>query len=552
MDIVNVIERRMKWQNFSLKKKLITPIITIGALLLMLSIMQIMTLNTLSNNYSHIHEHYLPATNAILNADRDLYQAQIAERSIAMGSKEASFNAIHKDNLAQVQRRVNSLLSQNVSQAIQENTQAFLDAYARYQPKTLQLVQDIMSNSINIEAATAMSTGPLNNEFEQLRNQLDQIGEQLNQQTTLLHQNNQSEKVNSLIGTLVMVLIAVVLIAIISVFFPKLIVDPVNHLSKELEELAIGNGDLTRRMRNLGQDEIGVMSRNFNRFLSGLQQLMADIQGAGNAVGIARGSLKQGSEDCLEVSKQYTQDMEKLTKSNHEMGLAMGEVAQNTQQVAQEANESIAVIQEVSEHFGDAKIEIESLADNIDSANSIITTLAQETSNIASVLDVINDIADQTNLLALNAAIEAARAGEQGRGFAVVADEVRTLASRTQNSTKDISQMINTLKSEANRAVHSMEGAQEKAGRSVESSQHSESQVQTVSDSLNQISQRITQTASAVEQQTSSITEINHNINHTQELSQQGMLNAHAIGEAVETLNTQAEKLRALIMGFNV
>lgn len=302
----------------------------------------------------------------------------------------------------------------------------------------------------------------------------------------------------------------------------------------------------------MGQDEIGKLSHNFNRFISGLHKIFVQIQEAGNAVGQARGSLQKDSEDSLSVSEQYSKAMDVVAHSNHEMEDSIHDVAENTQQVSVQAKESIDVVKKVSKQFGRARIEIESLAENIDSASSVIGELAEETTNIASVLDVIKGIAEQTNLLALNAAIEAARAGEQGRGFAVVADEVRTLASKTQQSTEDINVMIDKLRGGADWAVDSMKGAQEIAGRTVEYSQDSESQVLGITSSLEEITDRITQVASAVEQQTRTIGEINGNLVQTKELSQQGMNSAHSIGPAVSTLNTQAEKLRALIMNFQV
>lgn len=541
-----------RWRDVGLKKKLIYPIAGIGALLLTLSVFQVITLHTLSNNYAHINEHYLPALEKVLNADRDFYQAQIAERTIAMGQVNDGLVKSHRENLDQVTERLSALLELEIDSAIQKSAKGFLNILGQYRPNTDKLIEQVQSGTLDTATATEKSINSLNVQFENLRSILDSIAEQLNLKANELQTKNQEEKVSAIINIAVLVAIAMGVVMGMSWYLPKLIIDPVNELTHELEDLANGKADLKHRMPKLGKDEIGNMSYQFNRFLSGQQKMVGLIQNAGNAVGKARASLKDGSENTLGISQQYAKAMEVVSNSNHEMGEAIHDVSENTQQVATEAKEAIDIVKKVSGQFGKARVEIESLAENIDGASGIISALADETTNIASVVGVINDIAEQTNLLALNAAIEAARAGEQGRGFAVVADEVRTLASKTQQSTEDINQMIEKLRGKAGNAVESMSGAQEKAGRTVEYSQDSESQLHGVSEALDHITERITQIASAVEQQAFAIAETNTNLNDAKDLSQNGMDSAHSIGTAVDDLNHHAGKLRELIMGFEV
>src|SRR5690606_16871856 len=188
--------------------------------------------------------------------------------------------------------------------------------------------------------------------------------------------------------------------------------------------------------------------------------------------------------DSQRISGEYAGSMELVATANHEMGLAIQEVSSNTQQVSEEAKAADQSARAVSKQFRQAMEEIQALAENVDNSGAVIQELVAETTNIASVLDVIKGIAEQTNLLALNAAIEAARAGEQGRGFAVVADEVRTLASKTQQSTGDINVMIEKLRSGVNRAVSSMSESQKKAVKTVEFASESEGSVRGISTAL--------------------------------------------------------------------
>lgn len=230
----------MQWRDLSLSKKLIIPMAVIGGLMLILSVMQVFTLNALSNNYSHINEHYLPAIDKVLNADRDFYQAQIAERTIAMGGMTDDFVKMHKENLDQVLSRVKSILDYDVTSDIHEKTETFLTAFSQWRPKSQRLVDAVAANSMDITSATTMSTGALDKEFESLRDMLDGIGEQLGAQAALLQKNNHKERISAFTNIGIMMAIAIAVVVLISIFLPKLFSTPINQLSHELDDLAKG------------------------------------------------------------------------------------------------------------------------------------------------------------------------------------------------------------------------------------------------------------------------------------------------------------------------
>ena len=542
----------MSWSNLSLRKKLLVPIALVGILMLVLSAMQIATLNRISAQYSSINEIYIPAIELTLNADRDMYQAQIAERTLAFGLHSQEFLQMHQENLQQVSDRLSKIQRAGVSADAQRLAGEFLQQFSAWRPRTEALVTAATDGRISTEEAVRLSTGELEQQFEKIRTTLDQLGEFLGDEAQQMQKNAQEVRDEAMSRVALLLIIALVLVVVAGVYFPQLITRPVNELARVLAQMAGGRGDLRHRMPELGNDELGQLSRNFNQFLQGMQHMIGTIRDVGTDVSGNSQNLDNSASESQRISRAYEDAMSLVATANHEMSLAIQEVSVNTQQVSEEAKQADKSAREVSGKFQHAMEEIQALADNVNHSGEVIQELVAETTNIASVLDVIKGIAEQTNLLALNAAIEAARAGEQGRGFAVVADEVRTLASKTQQSTGDINVMIEKLRAGVNRAVSTMSESQKKAVKTVEFASESEGSVRAISSALQSISDRILQIASAIEEQTSVINEINSNLSDAKELSSQGSDSAARINQAVISLNEQAQRLQQEISNFSL
>lgn len=542
----------MSWSDLSLRKKLLLPIALVGVLMLVLSALQISTLNRISAQYSSINEIYIPAIELTLNADRDMFQAQIAERTIASGLHQDAFLEMHKENLQQVADRLQKIQQAGISPAARALAGDFLQQFSQWRPRSEKLVQDAINFRLSSTAALAMSTGELDGEFERIRTTLDKLGEFLGNESQQMQQQAQQTREQAMSTIAMLLLVALLLVVIAGVYFPRLITRPVNELARVLAQMAGGRGDLRHRMPELGKDELGQLSRNFNQFLQGMQHMIGTIRDVGTDVAGNSQNLDSSASESQRISQAYEDAMSLVATANHEMSLAIQEVSVNTQQVSEEAKHADKSAREVSGKFQHAMEEIQALADNVNHSGEVIQELVAETTNIASVLDVIKGIAEQTNLLALNAAIEAARAGEQGRGFAVVADEVRTLASKTQQSTGDINVMIEKLRAGVNRAVSTMSESQKKAVKTVEFASESEGSVRGISTALQSISDRILQIASAIEEQTSVINEINSNLSDAKELSSQGSDSAARINQAVISLNEQAQRLQQEISNFSL
>lgn len=542
----------MNWSDLGLTWKILLPILGSGILLVLLSWQQISTLNTMASAYGHINTQYIPAISLILNADRDLYQAKLSERSLSLGMQDPQLIKDHTENIQQVRDRIGQVRSLGISPASQQMASDYLGSFEHWQAESTRLVDGVSNGSIALDEARKLSSGNLDQQFRAMRKLLDALGESVGNEAASMHKQNETNRSQATRNILMMVAAVIAIIILFSILFPRAIVAPVNKLALELLRLSEGKGDLNIRLDVRGKDEIGTLAINFNHFLDNLQHMIRAIRQVADGVSNNSQQLQHSAEQSRKISTEYSSAMDMVATANEQMGVAIQEVSSNSQQVAAEAQQSDKAARQVAHEFAQAMTELQELVSRVNESSSVIQALDAETTNIASVLDVIKGIAEQTNLLALNAAIEAARAGEQGRGFAVVADEVRSLASKTQQSTGNINEMIGRLRAGVDRAVSTMQDSRNKTEQTVGYAKRSQSSIQQISGSLVTISDRILQVASAIEEQTSVIAHINQNLTEARDLSEQGKDSASHTGHCVSELHSQANRLLQEVGGFRV
>ncbi len=343
---------------------------------------------------------------------------------------------------------------------------------------------------------------------------------------------------------------ALLIFTLLYFIYKKTIGKKLEQLATALQEIAEGDGDLTRRLDESRKDELGEVAHWFNTFVGKLQHLVGDIKGSTDSLTGSAQQLSQVAEKSnSEITEQQMQT-DQLATAINEMAAAVQEVAHNTQQAAAAADKA-------NQEAGNGRTIVngnidtmDSLASEIQKASNVIHQLQSETNEIGGVLDVIRGIAEQTNLLALNAAIEAARAGEQGRGFAVVADEVRTLASRTQESTQEIQNMIERLQSRAREAVKVMDENQAQSQTGVENASQVNDSLQNINTSIEEISNLNTQIASAAEEQSHVAEEVNRNIQQISQGTDAAVGGSEQVARASEDLTQLATQLRNLADRF--
>lgn len=365
------------------------------------------------------------------------------------------------------------------------------------------------------------------------------------------------EEINQVVSSTVWMGIVVVLgVSVVAfsvaMFIQMSIVKPVERAVEALKDIAQGEGDLSRRLEVSANDEVGELCRWFNVFIERIQNMIAEFAGIVGQIDESSQQLtKTTRETEVGVVKQQS-EISQVVTAVREMASVVAEVAQNVSEAAHDAEQADNEANSGRQVVVTTMSQIGNLASDVDAASVVIDKLRQETDNIGSVLDVIRGIAEQTNLLALNAAIEAARAGEQGRGFAVVADEVRTLASRTQTSTQEIQEMIERLQSGAREAVTMMEKGTSQAQESVAQAEAASHSLEAITAGVSSIKTKTEQIASATEEQSAATREMESNMENIASVAQSTAAGSTQIASSSAELAQLAENMSAIVRQFKL
>lgn len=356
----------------------------------------------------------------------------------------------------------------------------------------------------------------------------------------------------ALIRIIVIGIISVLLGLLMATLLARSIIKPLKTTADSLRNIAAGDGDLTARLDDSGRDELANLASSFNHFVAHIHSLIKQVGAATVQLSAAAEELSASSTDTSQQAKKEQSETLQVATAMNEMTATVTEVADNAAQTSHAAGAANELALSGKQKLANTQESIQGLANDIEAAAQIINHLSNDSQEISKILDVIRDISDQTNLLALNAAIEAARAGEQGRGFAVVADEVRSLASRTQNSTVDIQHMIERLQTGAEKAVSSMEQSRNKATASVTSCSDTDEALTSIAAAIETINTMNIQIAEAARQQSQVADEINHNISFITDAAEMTSSSTEQVNTAADELAKLANELQSRIGRFKV
>lgn len=357
---------------------------------------------------------------------------------------------------------------------------------------------------------------------------------------------------NALLTSLILSFVVIAIIILVSLSVVLSIIRNINSMRASLKDIAQGEGDLTKRISAESKDEIGDLIHWFNLFMEKLHSSINDVVSSIGPLASVSSDLDSITSKTRAITEEQSRATDEVTESVSDMFQSVQGVAQSALSAAEAAKEADTEAQNGRGVVTQSVESINNLASEIEHAASVIGKLESDTENVGAILDVIKGIAEQTNLLALNAAIEAARAGEQGRGFAVVADEVRTLASRTQDSTQEIQRVIEELQSAAQSAAKVMSHSQLQVKTSVEHASKTDKSLATITERVESITQMNSDIAAATGQQELSSNSIKKNVEGIRNNAEAAVKNVQEVEAASASLISTSENLRKITSQFIV
>ncbi len=535
----------------SLRNKIL--FVASGALLLMTAISLIMVnqLDSSINHYSSLVDESLDHERQINQLVSEFkIQVQEWKNVLLRGHDEKNLNKYwnrFKENQNEIQQKAKRLSNAMTQGSAKSKLNEFISVHNELEQKYKNGHDVFINSGFDHKAGDKAVSGIDRAPTELLQNISEIIA---NDVATHANEANEAAKKSQQIAIPLILAVAIILIISLFVLLNAQFRKPLEHLMYHVEKF--GQGDFSHSINVVRNDELGTMMRQLSDAQEFLRSLMGQVKQAASQMNHNADLVNRTASEIAHGTQSTTSRIEQTATAVTEMTSTVQEVAQNAARAATSASNADASAQNGRHVMQETISTINALSNEVQAASDVIRKLEDDTNSVGTVLDVIRGIAEQTNLLALNAAIEAARAGEQGRGFAVVADEVRNLAQRTQESTAEIQQIIENVQTGAKDAVNAMEQGRESTATCVEQANVAGASLDEITSAVNEIHSMNTQIATAAEEQTTVSEDISKNINGVSQATNEIHTSVKQFNELSNSLAEMAEELNTITTKINV
>ncbi len=539
--------------NLKVSHKLIFAFGVLVALLFALGAIGRYSNHMLNGEIDLAHDVRIPALSFLLEADRDLQQLLVAERTMIASDPDseifASALSDFNENRGQAEARWDKYKQFAETETELSLVPQFETARATWNETADQFLQLVQSgNEQDNQAAFELSTTQGNKNFEEMRSYIDAITEEINKVAVSDRERAAAAEASIMRLNLICVAVGVIIAVVMGFVVSRSITKPLAAMKNCLSGLS--TGDLTVQMEAKTRDDFGQLAGFFNESVSTLRTLVREVAQACDEVADASTEIATSATEISSSVHEQSNATERAASAITEMSASVDDVAKQnsaavkaTQDAGQQSEHGQTVVTQTVENI----LQIDEI---VRSASTALEALGERTSAVGQIMDVIRDIADQTNLLALNAAIEAARAGEHGKGFAVVADEVRKLAERTTTATEEVTQSITAIQQDTSVAIDRMSGGVSIVANGVEYGKQAGVALQEISGSATALHTQITGIAAATDQQSAASTEISEMVNTINMLIMETNKQTDQTAASSEQLSARAEQLRTMIAQF--